>query len=68
MNGLALLGDSATRSPGRGGGDCGLCRQRTLGIDTGGAVMMLYTAGTLALLLLGWIVARGVLRWLEARQ
>jgi hypothetical protein len=30
--------------------------------------MMLYTAGTLALLLLGWIVARGVLRWLEARQ
>jgi hypothetical protein len=51
-----------------GGGDCGLCRQRTLGIDTGGAAMMLYTAGTLALLLLGRIVALSVLRWLEARQ
>jgi hypothetical protein len=30
--------------------------------------MMLYTAGTLALLLLGRIVALSVLRWLEARQ
>lgn len=30
--------------------------------------MIIYTAGTLALLLLGYIVARGVLRLLEWRQ